>query len=253
MAILRIKDADGNVTEVLALRGEPGKSGVLTVNGIAPDENGNVEITVSDSGGIEVTGAKVGQTIVVKAVDENGKPTEWETADFPQGGAGGKAKTEKLLDVTFTEATASISVKLEHNFHKLFLVWNCTENARTVDAEGAALSGNKLGVILGGTSFGWNSRKVGMIGDSGKTWVTDTLLMEWTEDLSTYLGADIASISTGISSYRCSYFGGASALLGTIATSDAMAPISGSEICIVLQTGFFAPNTRIVLVGEYFE
>ena len=33
------------------------------------------------SGDIEVTGASVGQTIVVKAVDENGKPTEWEVVD----------------------------------------------------------------------------------------------------------------------------------------------------------------------------
>lgn len=32
--------------------------------------------------------AAVGQTIVVKAVDENGKPTEWETADVPSGGDG---------------------------------------------------------------------------------------------------------------------------------------------------------------------
>lgn len=38
---------------------------------------------VPESGGIEVTGASVGQTIVVKAVDDNGKPTEWETADLP--------------------------------------------------------------------------------------------------------------------------------------------------------------------------
>lgn len=28
--------------------------------------------------------ASVGQTIVVKAVDENGKPTEWEATDFPE-------------------------------------------------------------------------------------------------------------------------------------------------------------------------
>lgn len=32
---------------------------------------------------IEVATATVGQTIVVKAVDENGKPTEWEAADMP--------------------------------------------------------------------------------------------------------------------------------------------------------------------------
>lgn len=30
------------------------------------------------------TGATVGQTIVVKAVDENGKPTEWEAVDMPE-------------------------------------------------------------------------------------------------------------------------------------------------------------------------
>jgi hypothetical protein len=29
--------------------------------------------------------ASIGQTIVVKAVDENGKPTEWEAADLPSG------------------------------------------------------------------------------------------------------------------------------------------------------------------------
>lgn len=32
--------------------------------------------------------ATVGQTIVVKSVDENGKPTEWEAADLPSGGVG---------------------------------------------------------------------------------------------------------------------------------------------------------------------
>jgi hypothetical protein len=39
----------------------------------------------SGGSGIEVTGAEVGQTIVVKAVDENGKPTEWECADLKRG------------------------------------------------------------------------------------------------------------------------------------------------------------------------
>lgn len=32
--------------------------------------------------------ATVGQTIVVKEVDENGKPVLWEAADFPSGGGG---------------------------------------------------------------------------------------------------------------------------------------------------------------------
>lgn len=38
--------------------------------------------TLVDS--ISVAIAGVGQTIVVKTVDENGKPTEWEAIDFPE-------------------------------------------------------------------------------------------------------------------------------------------------------------------------
>lgn len=38
-------------------------------------------------GGVKVAStAEVGQTIVVKAVDEAGNPTEWECADLPSGG-----------------------------------------------------------------------------------------------------------------------------------------------------------------------
>lgn len=35
--------------------------------------------------GIVVTGATVGQTVKISAVDESGKPTAWEAADFPSG------------------------------------------------------------------------------------------------------------------------------------------------------------------------
>ena len=43
--------------------------------------------TVIPEGGIPIpTTASVGQTIVVKAVDDDGKPTEWEAADLPSGG-----------------------------------------------------------------------------------------------------------------------------------------------------------------------
>ena len=49
-----------------------------------------------------LTSAAVGQTIKVKAVDENGKPTEWEAADMPSGEAS-FPKFEKLLTHTITE------------------------------------------------------------------------------------------------------------------------------------------------------
>lgn len=41
------------------------------------------ETEVPSGGGINVT-AEVGQTVIVKAVDENGKPTEWEAVNFPE-------------------------------------------------------------------------------------------------------------------------------------------------------------------------
>lgn len=34
-------------------------------------------------GGIAVTGATVGQTVKISAVDESGKPTKWDSVDFP--------------------------------------------------------------------------------------------------------------------------------------------------------------------------
>lgn len=45
--------------------------------------------------------AKVGQTIVVKAVDDTGKPTEWEAADMANGGSAGL--WEHICDITTTE------------------------------------------------------------------------------------------------------------------------------------------------------
>lgn len=39
---------------------------------------------LENSGGVNVSGAQVGQTIRVSAVDESGKPTAWEASDFPE-------------------------------------------------------------------------------------------------------------------------------------------------------------------------
>lgn len=55
---------------------------VKTVNDVEPDENGNIEVEM-----IKVQTAEVGQTLVVKAIDENGKPTEWECVNAA-GGSG---------------------------------------------------------------------------------------------------------------------------------------------------------------------
>ena len=88
-------------------KGDKGKDAdlsgvVMSVNGILPDENGNVELevktplpdgdistdapTTATGSGITITNeANVGQIIKISKV-ENGKPTEWEAVDFPSGG-----------------------------------------------------------------------------------------------------------------------------------------------------------------------
>jgi hypothetical protein len=51
-------------------------------------ENGNWWIGDTDTGvfagGVDVTGAEIGQTIKVAAVDENGRPTAWEAANLSE-------------------------------------------------------------------------------------------------------------------------------------------------------------------------
>ena len=73
-----------NKTDIAALQAEvedkqPKGNYVRSVNGMEADENGNVEI----SAGVDVSSAQVGQMIVIKTVDENEKPTEWEAVDKP--------------------------------------------------------------------------------------------------------------------------------------------------------------------------
>lgn len=74
-----------------------------------------VEVPIPKPGGIEVTGASVGQIIVVKAVDEKGKPTEWETADLPQGGGSDGMKMELIHDIVVEESVNKMNLDMRKN------------------------------------------------------------------------------------------------------------------------------------------
>lgn len=74
--------ADGYEYEYLGQPYPPkvagGSGDVSSVNG----KTGDVTLTAGDVGAVSVpTTASVGQTVVVKAVDADGKPTEWKAAD----------------------------------------------------------------------------------------------------------------------------------------------------------------------------
>jgi hypothetical protein len=59
---------------------------------------------IADSGKVDT--AEVGQTIVVKSVDENGKPTEWEAVDKANEVNHGRL----LAEVNFTEETTGVTI-----------------------------------------------------------------------------------------------------------------------------------------------
>lgn len=77
-------------------------------------DNGNWWVGETDTGtfagGIDVTGAEVGQTIQVTAVDENGRPAAWEAVKFPESGI-----PEPLADIVLEEETVSIEIAEDIN------------------------------------------------------------------------------------------------------------------------------------------
>lgn len=70
-------------------------------------------------GGIAVTGATVGQTVKISAVDENGVPTAWVPTDFPSGGSGGEWK--HIASVTLEETTAYIMQEISGSYDNVLI------------------------------------------------------------------------------------------------------------------------------------
>lgn len=83
------------------------------VNG-SYDGSAPLEVEIPSGGGASgdyipiPPSAEVGQTIVVKAVDENGKPTEWEAADVPSGG--GEEAWDYEKTILIEEEVASLTI-----------------------------------------------------------------------------------------------------------------------------------------------
>lgn len=91
---------DGTKIELGSVKGDPGprgESGVYVGTGEMP-EDCNVQIDPSGEAFEFIQPPKtanVGQALLVKSVDENGKPTEWETGEV-QAGSGGTSDHKKL-------------------------------------------------------------------------------------------------------------------------------------------------------------
>lgn len=95
--------------------GPRGPQGPAGKDGATPELIEGELVDVPSAGGgsstdisLGLTSATIGQTIKVKAVDTDGKPTAWEAVDMPTGGSG--ETWEKVAEVTLTEQVNSIHV-----------------------------------------------------------------------------------------------------------------------------------------------
>ena len=117
-----------NIAAAIAAKNE-----VIAQQGTSLDEVAAV-LETKAAGGTDIslglTSAAVGQIIKVKAVDESGKPTEWEAADMPGGSVGGQVFDEV---VTISEAVNEWSIDVPEGITdvKLRIVIPAVEAAMT--------------------------------------------------------------------------------------------------------------------------
>lgn len=118
------------------------------------DDSGKL-VTAAGNGDISLglTSATVGQTIKVKTVDTDGRPTSWEAADMVSGSSG--EVWEKVADTTLTEQVNSIRVTfsacstvyvqfqwggVESDLGNICIAPNCNDTFYTGERRAAAAS-----------------------------------------------------------------------------------------------------------------
>ena len=94
--------------------------GVKVGTGLAIANDGTLSMNIAS--------ATVGQIIKVKAVDENGKPTEWEAVDMPSGGGGGSGIGPYRFIQTVTipdgENVSIVDITIPAKTRKLYVLGN---------------------------------------------------------------------------------------------------------------------------------
>ena len=137
----------------------------------------------SSGGGISVTGAKVGQTVKISAVDENGVPTAWEPTDFPGGGTG--ADGRGIVSITRTSGdgtpgtTDTYTIIYTDNTTSIFTVTNGKIGPiGPMGQRGPMGPMGPEGPVGRGISF---ISLVGSSGSSSTTGVVDTYKIQYTD------------------------------------------------------------------------
>ena len=116
------------------------------------------EPAMGEGGGIEVSGAEVGQILKVKEVDENGVPTAWETAEMPTGGGD---EWELIVDYTVPEGVQVDTLEFTKDLNgNDFDLKKCIfYTVITATEESAPNSGREINCITSKSAkkYSWNN------------------------------------------------------------------------------------------------
>lgn len=113
---------DGHTPKITATK--TGKTTSITADGVEIAQIKDGEDAATDIS-LGLTSAIIGQTIKVKAVDTDGKPTAWEAVDM----AGEKKAWTKIIDVEITEATMVFEATGLDNVTDLYCEWGGLKTA----------------------------------------------------------------------------------------------------------------------------
>ena len=151
---------------------QSGGGAVSSVNG----KTGDVTLTAGDVGAVSVPAtASVGQTIVVKAVDDAGKPTEWEAADM--AAVGKYTPTLPLIaSITLTEEVSMIEISIDNDGNPLALeeldIWmNLYGGASNVNRDSSIMYFNGINTAVGRIYLGENIGATGLRLESSQYFV----------------------------------------------------------------------------------
>lgn len=171
--------------------------------------------------------------------------------EMTQSGGSGKAKTQTLLDVTFEELTASVSITLEHNIHRVFVFWSANgSRSRLVNEDGTAVAGTAV-LAVDTTSTTWNARNIGILDATVATWESGQLVVDYTDDCSVLLNSTRYTYQTGLRTNIYSCYGGVSAVHGIASGTENLK--AGNSLYLNATGGLFNIGSRVVIIGEYFD
>lgn len=141
-----------------------GSGAVTSING----KTGAVELTAGDVGAVSAPAtASIGQTIRVKAVDDAGKPTEWEAADVTAGGDEYSPTLPLVVSITLTEEVSMIEITTDKEGNPLSLeemdiVMNLFGGEGNVNRDASVMYFNGKSTAVGRLNLELN------IGEAGK-------------------------------------------------------------------------------------